>query len=99
MVKDLSVAAMLTSSMKQQRLFAALKTIVNWQDYDKLKASDPDFYRAADSMAYGGAGKVPDANIDKMVAELSERYGSAFTPSHSYDSEVDDPFVPVLCSI
>ena len=25
-------------------------------------------------MAYGGAGKVPDANIDKMVAELNERY-------------------------
>lgn len=44
------------------------------QEYDKLKASDPDFYRAADSMSYGGAGKVPDANIDKMVAELNERY-------------------------
>jgi len=44
------------------------------QEYEKLKASDPDFYRAADSMSYGGAGKVPDANIDKMVAELNERY-------------------------
>ena len=43
------------------------------QEYEKLKASDPDFYRAADSMSYGGAGKVPDANIDKMVAELNER--------------------------
>ena len=46
------------------------------QEYEKLKASDPDFYRAADSMSYGGAGKVPDANIDKMVAELNERYHS-----------------------
>ena len=45
-----------------------------FQEYDKLKASDPDFYRAADSMSYGGAGKVPEANIDKMVAELNERY-------------------------
>ena len=44
------------------------------QEYEKLKATDPDFYRAADSMSYGGAGKVPDANIDKMVAELNERY-------------------------
>lgn len=43
------------------------------QEYNKLKASDPDFYRAADSMSYGGAGKVPEANIDKMVAELNER--------------------------
>ena len=43
------------------------------QEYDKLKTTDPDFYRAADSMAYGGAGKVPDANVDKMVAELNER--------------------------
>ncbi len=53
-----------------------LTTITNcgiWQEYEKLKASDPDFYRAADSMSYGGAGKVPDANIDKMVAELNER--------------------------
>lgn len=24
-------------------------------------------------MSYGGAGKVPEANIDKMVAELNER--------------------------
>ncbi len=48
------------------------------QEYEKLKASDPDFYRAADSMSYGGAGKVPDANIDKMVAELNERYRLLF---------------------
>ncbi len=44
------------------------------QEYDKLKATDPDFYRAADSMSYGGSGKVPEANIDKMVAELNERH-------------------------
>lgn len=44
------------------------------QEYDKLKATDPDFFRAVDSMSYGGAGKVPEANIDKMVAELNERH-------------------------
>ena len=49
------------------------KGMVDAQEYNKLKASDPDFYRAADSMSYGGAGKVPEANIDKMVAELNER--------------------------
>lgn len=48
--------------------------MVHAQEYDKLKATDPDFYRAADSMSYGGAGKVPEANIDKMVAELNERH-------------------------
>ena len=43
------------------------------QEYEKLKATDPDFYRAADSLSYGGAGKVPESNVDKMVAELNDR--------------------------
>ena len=46
---------------------------VTLQEYEKLKSSDPDFYRAADSLSYGGAGKVPEANVDKMVAELNDR--------------------------
>ena len=55
-------------------LYTFLRAVVYAQEYDRLKASDPDFYRAADSMSYGGAGKVPEANIDKMVAELNERH-------------------------
>ena len=70
-----------------QQLLARCDTINIMQDYDKLKASDPDFYRAADSMAYGGAGKVADANIDKMVAELNERHGSGSPLAHSYSSQ------------
>lgn len=53
------------------------------QEYEKLKASDPDFYRAADSMSYGGAGKVSEGNIDKMVAELNERHVIHPAPSSS----------------
>ena len=54
------------------------------QEYDKLKASDPDFYRAADSMSYGGAGKVSEGNIDKMVAELNERHATHSAPSCTF---------------
>jgi hypothetical protein len=32
-----------------------------------------EFYRAGDSLQYGGAGKVSEAGIDRMVAELNER--------------------------
>ena len=38
-----------------------------------LQASDPEFYRTADSLLYGAAGKVPEANIDRMVAELNDK--------------------------
>lgn len=38
-----------------------------------LQAADPEFYRTADSLKYGAQGKVPEANIDRMVAELNER--------------------------
>ncbi len=37
------------------------------------QAADPEFYRTADSLKYGAHGKVPEANIDRMVAELNER--------------------------
>lgn len=38
------------------------------------QASDPEFYRAADSLLYGSAGAKPsEAAVDRMVAELNER--------------------------
>jgi hypothetical protein len=40
------------------------------EDYEAAKARDPDFYRGADSLEYGKAPKLPEENIDKMVAEL-----------------------------
>jgi cyclophilin family peptidyl-prolyl cis-trans isomerase len=41
--------------------------------YEEARANDPEFYRAADSLAYGGAGGAPKAGVDRMVAELNER--------------------------
>ncbi len=38
-----------------------------------LQANDPEFYRTADSLLYGAAGRVSEAGIDRMVAELTER--------------------------
>ncbi|DBA76983.1 hypothetical protein WJX77_003955 [Trebouxia sp. C0004] len=65
------------------------------EEYEKLKASDPDFYRAADSMSYGGAGKVADANIDKMVAELNERKDkrSTYSRRRKYHADKDVDFI------
>ena len=36
------------------------------------QASDPEFYRAADSLLYG-QGKPSEAAVDRMVAELNDR--------------------------
>ena len=44
------------------------------QEYEARKAEDPEFYRAVDSLQYGGSGKVPEENIEKMVAELNDRW-------------------------
>ena len=45
--------------------------------YEAARATDPEFYRAADSLQYGGAGasKVSEEGVDRMVAELNERCG------------------------
>eukprot|EP00891_Asterochloris_glomerata_P007687 jgi/Astpho2/7687/Aster-02569 len=43
------------------------------EEYEARKAEDPEFYQAVDSLQYGGSGKVPEENIEKMVAELNDR--------------------------
>eukprot|EP00193_Tetraselmis_chui_P012355 CAMPEP_0177780506 /NCGR_PEP_ID=MMETSP0491_2-20121128/17243_1 /TAXON_ID=63592 /ORGANISM="Tetraselmis chuii, Strain PLY429" /LENGTH=425 /DNA_ID=CAMNT_0019300289 /DNA_START=49 /DNA_END=1327 /DNA_ORIENTATION=- len=61
-------------------------------DYEAAKARDPEFYRTADSLQYG-QDKVPEENIDKMVAELNERRERLASSSrrrvHRDDKDVD----------
>ena len=46
--------------------------------YEAAKAAqDPDFYRTADSLAYGGAGGASKEGLDRMVADLEERQSGA----------------------
>lgn len=44
------------------------------EDYEKAKEADPEFYRDADSLQYGRAPALPEANVDKMVSELQQRW-------------------------
>jgi len=63
------------------------------ESYEEGKANDPEFYRAGDSLAYGGAGGAPKAAVDRMVAELNERQakGSKFSRrrANTGDKDVD----------
>ncbi len=43
------------------------------EEYEAAKARDPDFYKGADSLQHGKAPEIPETNIDKMVAELTDR--------------------------
>ena len=46
---------------------------VDMAAYEAAKAADPEFYRDADSLLHGHAPAVPQANIDRMAAEIEER--------------------------
>ena len=43
------------------------------EEYEASKVSQPDFYRAADSLQYGTAPKLDDRNVELMVAELNQQ--------------------------
>lgn len=43
------------------------------EDYEASKATQPEFYRAGDSLQYGVAPKLPQRNVELMVAELNEQ--------------------------
>ncbi|KAI3435791.1 hypothetical protein D9Q98_001849 [Chlorella vulgaris] len=60
-------------------------------EYEAAKASDPEFYRTADSLLYGSTGRVSEAGVDRMVAELNERQGKSFSRrrAHRDDKDVD----------
>ncbi|KAL2324001.1 hypothetical protein Fmac_023059 [Flemingia macrophylla] len=46
---------------------------VNVEEYNKMKETDPEFYREASSLQYGKAPKISEEKIDKMVQELKDR--------------------------
>lgn len=44
------------------------------EDYEANKARHPEFYKdEVDGMLHGNAPRLPEKNIDKMVAELTDR--------------------------
>ncbi|GJP53339.1 hypothetical protein CLOM_g12499, partial [Closterium sp. NIES-68] len=43
------------------------------EEYLKAKEKDPDFYRDDASLQYGKATEIPEENVDRMVAELTDR--------------------------
>ncbi|PRW59726.1 peptidyl-prolyl cis-trans isomerase CYP19-3 isoform X2 [Chlorella sorokiniana] len=59
-------------------------------EYEAAKASDPEFYRAADSLLYG-QGKPSEAAVDRMVAELNDRRNKSFSRrrAHREDKDID----------
>lgn len=46
---------------------------VDLEEYNRMKAADPEFYREASSLQYGKAPKISEEKIDKMVKELKDR--------------------------
>lgn len=63
------------------------------EEYEAARAADPEFYRTADSLLYGSTGKVPEANIDRMVAELNERRGKAFSRRRAFRADKDVDYI------
>ncbi|GAB4822098.1 hypothetical protein N2152v2_009144 [Parachlorella kessleri] len=85
-------------AFNQQSLYNAYEKraaaiLPNAEEYEAAKAADPEFYRAGDSLQYGGSGKVPEAAIDRMVAELNNRQSDRDKFSrrrrHREDKDVD----------
>ncbi|KAM7256351.1 hypothetical protein ACFE04_012092 [Oxalis oulophora] len=46
---------------------------VDLEEYQRMKDSDPEFYREASSLQYGKAPKISEDKIDRMVKELKDR--------------------------
>ncbi|KAK0580552.1 hypothetical protein LWI29_003348 [Acer saccharum] len=46
---------------------------IDLEEYNKMKETDPEFYREASSLQYGKAPKISEDKIDKMVKELKDR--------------------------
>jgi pre-mRNA-splicing factor SYF2 len=63
--------------------------------YDAARHADPEFYRGADSLAYGGAGAAPPEAVDRMVAELEEkkRRGATFSRRRAFRADADVDYI------
>lgn len=63
------------------------------QEYEKMKASDPNFYREEDDFAYGSAPKPSESNVERMVAELVDRkrkkHEFSRRRAHHADNDID----------
>jgi len=46
---------------------------VDVDEYNRMKETDPEFYREASSLQYGKAPKLSDDKIERMVKELKDR--------------------------
>lgn len=64
---------------------------VDLEEYNKMKESDPEFYRDASSLQYGKAPKISEDKIDKMVKELKDRDENrkAFSRRRKFREEKD----------
>ncbi|KAL4585051.1 hypothetical protein LXL04_009664 [Taraxacum kok-saghyz] len=49
------------------------KMDIDLEEYNKMKESDPEFYREASSLQYGKAPKISEDKIERMVKELKDR--------------------------
>ncbi|KAI3974382.1 hypothetical protein MKX01_031051 [Papaver californicum] len=63
----------------------------NLEEYNKMKAADPEFYREASSLQYGKTPKISEDRIDKMVKELNDRDDKrkAFSRRRKFHEEKD----------
>ncbi|KAI3918419.1 hypothetical protein MKX01_041739 [Papaver californicum] len=63
----------------------------NLEEYNKMKAADPEFYREASSLQYGKTPKISEDKIDKMVKELNDRDDKrkAFSRRRKFHEEKD----------
>ncbi|PSC68358.1 peptidyl-prolyl cis-trans isomerase CYP19-3 [Micractinium conductrix] len=62
-------------------------------EYEAAKASDPEFYRAADSLRYGGTSQPSEAAVDRMVAELNERKNKNFSRRRAFRADKDVDYI------
>ncbi|XP_051141510.1 uncharacterized protein LOC127258626 [Andrographis paniculata] len=64
---------------------------VDLDEYNRMKAVDPEFYREASSLQYGKAPKISEEKIDRMVKELKDREekSRAFSRRRKFREEKD----------
>ncbi|CAA2970872.1 Hypothetical predicted protein [Olea europaea subsp. europaea] len=76
---------------KEWNLLKSLEEFPNLEGYNKMKESDPEFYREASSLQYGKAPKISEQKIDKMVEELKDKEEKArsFSRRRKYREEKD----------
>ncbi|XP_049413088.1 uncharacterized protein LOC125876029 [Solanum stenotomum] len=64
---------------------------VDVDEYNRMKETDPEFYREASSLQYGKAPKLSDDKIERMVKELKDRdeKSQSFSRRRKFHEEKD----------